>query len=219
VAITLAQARAQVREDTGHVNDAVRLTDPKLNRILNREYRKARSRLIDVAPQLYLITSGDITMPDPVTGQEVHLSSATFAFERIHRVDVLGPNDKWTEVERASPLSPNSHVLHKFTWREEGGCLIFGPDNEVEGTFRVLFHCTPAALTADDAVFRLPHQLEDYLIARACIKVTIGDGDNPQDFEKEAKTCWDEARPTLAKRFGVHPARAGLRRVGYSSWP
>lgn len=213
MALTLEQAEDDVREQTAHRDDIVRLDETQLRRHLNREYRKLRSWLIDVAPQLYIVTSGDISLPDVDTGQEVHLSSDAFAFEKIHRVDQLDDDGKWREVEMAHPSAYNDHQTGGVTWREEGGCLIFGPDDEVEGTFRVLFHATPAVLTTVDATFKIPHQLEDALIWRACMKVSVADGDSYKEFRELADKELADAEPMLRKRYGVHVQRAGLRHV------
>jgi hypothetical protein len=211
--LTLAQAEAKVRKKTRHVGDTVRLEQEDLRDHLNTAYRKLRSWLVDVAPQLYLVTSGDIELPDPDTGQEVHLSAGSYAYERLHRVDQLGDDGKWREVELASTLSYNHHQTGRYTFREEGGCLIFGPDDEVEGTFRVLFHATPPVLATPDSTFKLPVRLEDALIYSACIKVAEDDGDDPGRWEKALAKELEAAEPELAKRNGEHVLRAGLRQV------
>lgn len=216
MALTLTQAEADVRVLTRHVSDTTRLTQAVTWGFLNKEYRKLRSWLIDIAPQLYLATSGDITMPDPTTGQEVELESASFQYEKLYRVDQLNENGDetfWMEVERAHPTNPNYHQSQRVTWREEGGCLIFGPDNEVEGTFRILFYATPPELTVGASTFLIPHQLEDALRYGTCAKIALADGDSPKEWMDLYKDELKMAMPELAKRYGVHSSRAGLRKL------
>jgi hypothetical protein len=218
MSLTLQQAEDDVREQTAHRDDVVRVTPEQVWRHLNREYRKLRSWLIDVAPQLYLVNSGDIVLPDAVNypNADVPLNSDTFAYEKLHRVDGQQEDGSWREVARANPEHFHYHRHASVTWREEGGCLIFDrPDGDtVEGTFRVLFHATPPVLTAVDATFKLPHQLEDVLIWRAAMKISVADGDSYTEFKTLAKEALEEAEPVLRKRFGVHHNdTAGLRLV------
>lgn len=216
MALTLLQAETEVRTATKHTGDTIRATSTRIQGILNRTYRRMRSKLIDIAPELYLAVSGNIIIPDTNGDQEIELNSSTFAFERIHKVERLigtaTSNPRWVECEHASRLSYNYHQFGEPTWREEGGCLIFGPDGLVDDTFRVLFHFTPPALTDPDSTFKIPQQLEDAFLAEASSVVVRDDGDDPIPFLKESERIWKEVTPTLRKRYGVHPNRAGLRR-------
>ncbi len=215
MSLTLVQGRSDVRVYTRHVNDAVRLTDPILNGLLNETYRELRTWLQDVAPSLYLAVSGNIPIPDVTTGQEIHLTSDAYRFERLYLVEQL-LNERWVEVERARTTGYNSHITGRVTFREEGSCLILGPDDSVEGTFRVKFHYTPAVLTEDDSLFKLPESLLPVLKYQTAAKVAVIDGDSPKDWQDLAKVALEAAERPLRGRNGAHPKRPGLRRVmGY----
>lgn len=215
MSLTLGQGRTDVRVYTRHVNDTVRLTDTILNGLLNDTCRELRTWLQDVAPSLYLAVSGDIAIPDATTGQEIHLTSDAYRFERLYLVEQLF-GDRWHEVERAAVTGHNRHAAGRVTFREEGTCLILGPDNDVTGTFRVKFHYTPAALTETDSLFKLPESLIPVLKYQTSAKVVRIDGDDPKVWETAADSALAKAEKALRGRYGAHPKRAGLRRVmGY----
>lgn len=202
---------------TRHVTDTTRLTQSVLRGFLNKEYQKLRSWLIDVAPQLYLVYSGNIVLPDPVDGLEVELESASFQYEKMYRVDQLDDDgNQWLPVEPADLVSYNLNQTGRVTFREEGGLCIFGPEDNVDGTFRIVFHATPPALTVAGSNFLIPHQLEDALKYATCIKVAISDGDSPKEWEDRLKAELKEAEPVLRKRWGQHQSRPGIRKIlGY----
>lgn len=220
MSLTLGQGRTDVRVLTRHVNDTVRLTDTILNGFLNEDYRTIRTYLQTVQPHSYLAVSGNIAIPDPTTGQEIHLTSDGFRFENLYLVERLVGDDKWVEVEAARITGYNSHVTGLVAFRQEGSCVILSPDGCVEGTFRIKFHYTPAALTDTDSVFKLPESVLPALKYMTCEKVAIADGDDPKSWydlaEQHAPGVHKAAEMALKRRNGAHPKRPGLRRrMGY----
>jgi hypothetical protein len=220
VGLTRLSAENQVRALTKHVNDTTRLTATDLRIYLDRAYKDVRTWLIEPAPSLYLQTSSTQAV---TAGGTVSLATVSTTHEHTERVDQQLSDGNWRALERADPLMPNSHVAGKFTFREEGGLLLFGPDSLFEGNVRVLYHNTPATLTTDSdattGTFAVPVAVEQAIIYLACGLVALADQDG-----SEAKAGWDAeagkvlgaALPQLKKRHGRHPQRAGLQRVlGY----
>lgn len=215
MSLTLAQGRNDVRVLTRHVGDTVRLTVDTLDTFLNETYRELRTWLMDIAPSLYLAESGEIAIPDATTGQEIILSSDLYTFERLYLIERLH-GERWVEVERARTTGYNSHATGLVTFRQEGTRVILAPDGEVEGTFRIKFHYTPAVLTDVDALFKLPEILLPVLKYRTCVKVAIADGDSPKDWIGLAQDSLTSAERALRGTYGAIPKRPGLRRrLGY----
>lgn len=223
MAHTLSQARTEVRELTRHDSDT-RVTDTQINRWLNHEYRCLRTWLQDIAPELYNVVSGAISL---AAGDEIQLTSALATFERLRRVEWDVGDGDWRPLERASDVAPNEHSSGRRTFRVEGDRLRFGPDDLFEGDVRVTYWITPATLTGSSE-FLLPEIIFHALILRTCGWVGIRDGDALQS-RKEFQALADEllygeggdaARPkpgsaaaTLGKQTGAHPQSSGLRRV------
>lgn len=226
MALTLIQAETQVREFTRHDTDT-RLTETQVRAWLHHEYRVLRSWLQDFAPSLYLVCSSEVTI---AAGEELQLSSAESTFERLHRVEYK-VDDVWRPMERANEVDVSNHVAGRFTFREEGGCLHFGPDDLFSGTVRVKYYGTPPTLSADDDIFNIPVSLELPLVVRTCgwvLKRDEGDDAAIRAAYAEADLMLYGVGGTAAnpmpgsvahimkKRHGVHPQSSGLRRVmGY----
>jgi hypothetical protein len=220
MALLLSAAEAEVRALTRHDSDLVRLTPALVLTFLNREYRKLRTWLQGVAPQLYLYTSAerDVAPPD-----DIALGSTALNFENIYRVerkyDGDGSAGCWRSVDRASDEEPNRHAGGVVTWREEAKCLKFGPDDAYQGTYRVLYHVTPANLVEPGDQFQIPVVLEGPLIFRVCGLVALRDGDGPRakkEFDEMSAAALDEARAMLVGRHGVHGQHAGMQEIiGY----
>lgn len=215
MSLTLAQGRNDVRVYTRHVGDTVRLTTEALDGFLNETYRELRTWLQDVAPPLYLAESGSIAIPDATTGQEIILSSDLYTFERLFLVEQL-LGDFWIEVERARDTGYNSHITGRVTFRQEGTRVVLGPDDSVEGTFRIKFHYTPAVLTEVDSLFKLPEILLPTLKYLTAAKVAIADGDSAKEWLDLADRSQKTAEKSLRNIYGANKKRPGLRRrLGY----
>jgi hypothetical protein len=219
VALRLDDAETQVRALTRHTGDTTRLTQVLVRIWLHHSYRLARSWLSGVSPTMYLQTSSDQTI---AAGASLTLATVSATHERTHRVDQKNSDGTYRPMERADPLNPNAHYAGRYTFREEGASLLFGPDATFSGTVRVLFHLTPATLTADSDPFLIPVQLELPLQFLTCGLVALMDGDGAA-----GKDAWDKqadkiapgitrADKQLRDRHGLHPIRAGLHHVqGY----
>jgi hypothetical protein len=219
VALRLDDFETQVRALTRHTGDTTRLTQVIVRVYGHHAYRLARSWLTGVTPELYLQTSSDQTI---AAGAALTLATVSSTHDHTHRVDRKLDDGTYRPMERADPLDPNVHYSGRYTFREEGGSLLFGPDATFSGTVRVLFHITPATLTADADVFVIPVQLELPLVFLTCGLVALQDGDGAA-----AKKGWDDqaekiapgitrADKQLRNRHGMHPIRGGLHRVqGY----
>jgi hypothetical protein len=216
VALRLDDAETQVRKRSRHQGDTVRLTQVSLRIDLHIAYRQLRSWLQEPAPELYLLTSSTL----PVTaGAAVTLATVSATHERTYRVDRMLSDSSWRSMERADPLTPNAHQLGTYTFREEGGSIVFGPDGTFAGSVRVLYYATPATLTADADLFAVPVQLEQPLIFLTCALVALDDGDGAsgaKGWTDMADALLKLAAPQLRRRHGIHPQNAGLRKVrGY----
>lgn len=216
MAITLTTARDRVRKRTRHTNTAdPRLTDAHVDDALMETYRNIRTRLQEAAPTMYLTTSTaqSVVASSPALAQ----ASINAAYENTYRVDRHWEGEGYREVPRADPLNPNVHKGSALTWREEGGSILFGPDNDeiITGTYQVIFWITPADITNPANPFLIPAGLESALIAGACSIVAINDGDaKAQDmFDRRYEALWKAALPSLSGRHGVHQRDAGFRRV------
>jgi len=226
VSLSLAQAETQVREFTRHDEDT-RVTQAQIRVWLHHEYRLLRSWLQDFAPSLYLVCSDEVAI---AAGEELQLTSAESTFERLHRVDFL-VGEVWRPMERANEVDVNNHVAGRFTFREEGGCLKFGPDDLFSGTVRVKYWGTPPTLEDDDDVFNLPFIMELPLIVRTCgwtYKRDFGDDTAIKAAYAEADLMLygvggsatnplpGSVAHIMKQRHGTHRQSSGLRRVmGY----
>jgi len=208
--LSLSSAEDQVRTFTRHQNDTVRLTQSTVRRLLHQNYRWLRTWLQDVAPSLYLCQSDEITLVPP---QEIHLESLQGAFERIYRVERKDASDNWRGVELAATSDPHRHVTGSVTFREESGCLKFGPDDRYEGTYRVHYHFTPSGLVDDASTFRIPSHLDLPLIFSTCALVAVADGDDPASYDTRAQGYLATAKVALGGREGAHQRREGLQRA------
>jgi hypothetical protein len=225
VALTLQQAEDEVRAKTRHQSDTVRLTQAVLRAKLNRVYRELRSWLADKVPthpSNAIATSGLITLPDDDGGLEVSLRSDSYAYDKLFLVEWRSRQtpDVWVPVDPATLPDRNQNAGCPYTFREEGGCLVFGPDwLGSDGTpvvFRVKFFQVPPVLTETDATFKIPVQLERPLLYRVSAEVAEDDGNDPQDFDGKATKLLAEAEIALKGRKGRHSPQAGLiRRRGY----
>lgn len=226
--LTLAQARTAVRAKTRHLSDTVRLTDELLDLVLNQVYRELRAWLAGAAPthpSNRIVTSGHITIPDPTTGAlEIELRSDTFAYSKLFLVEYrhCETPEVWLPADPASMPDRNQAAGSPYTYREESGCLYFGPDwignNTDPVVFRVKFFETPPVLTEVDATFKIPVELERVFIYRAAAEMYENDGDLnlAAPLDKKATELLDKAEKVLKNRKGVHARQGGLvRRRGY----
>lgn len=226
MALTLLQAETQVRELERHDVDE-RVTQAQIRVWLHHEYRELRRWLQDFAPSLYLVCSTEVPI---AAGEELQLTSAESTFERLYRVE-FKVGDVWRPMERASEVDVNNHVAGRYTFREEAGCLKFGPDDLFAGTVRVKYYGTPPTLEEDDDVFNIPVALETPLIVRTCGWLGWRDGEGVETLElayakadvmlygvggTAARPRPGSAAALFKQRHGVHPQSSGLRRVlGY----
>lgn len=226
--LTLGQFRAAVRTKTRHTSDTVRLTNPTLDEIGNRVYRELRAWLANEAPthpSNRIATSGHITIPDPTTGAlEIELRSDTYAYSKLFLVEYrhCQSPEVWLPADPASMPDRNQAAGSPYTFREEAGCLYFGPDwignNTDPVVFRVKFFETPPALADTDAAFKIPAELERPLIYKAAAEVHDNDGDTKEGADKDEKATkmLEAAKLALKPRKGVHARQGGLvRRRGY----
>jgi hypothetical protein len=216
VALTLLQAETNARTLTRHDSDT-RFSQAQWRIWAHEEYRKLRTWLQGVAPELYLLTSSDQPVAE---GGTVTLATVSATLERIHVVEWdAGGSGEFRSFERADSVSPSSHKSGRFTFRVENGVVKFGPDGHFEGTVRVKYWGTPATLTNDVALFELPTPLEQPLILRTCGWIAIRDGEGApgkKAWDDAADTSLKEALPALKAQHGAHPRRAGLQLVlGY----
>ena len=84
MALLVSAFETEVRALTRHDTDLVRLTPAQVLTFGNREYRKLRTWLQGVAPQLYLYTSAERAVVPP---DDIALGSTALNFENIHRVE------------------------------------------------------------------------------------------------------------------------------------
>lgn len=225
MSLTLAEGEQDVRVLTRHENDTIRLTSTIARSLLMRRYRALRTWLQDIAPELYLVCSGEITVG---LGDSVQLASSTATFEKLHRIEMLIGDSDWRPMERADSLEVNFHISGRYTFRVEGACVKFGPRNDFSGTVRLLYHATPPDLVGDDDLFHIPVELEDPLRFQTCGLVALRDGDGAAAkkewdgmaddilFGEDRKSGPGSAAYNLAHQHGIHTRRAGLQRVmGY----
>jgi hypothetical protein len=219
--MTLLEARTEVRKATRHVNDTVRLTDARLDQILNNRYRELKTELQELAPSLGLVTGPELTVP---VGEEISDGNV----ERVVRVERRVPAsifatgvERWLPVPMADIVDPEQNMGSTVAWEERGNCIILHPEGEVGsaeyGVFRVLYYPLTADLTDADHVFQFPYTVKMVFINRCCADVLTDDGDaNKADvFKKNAQESLERAMPALAKRYGVHSVETFRSVLGY----
>ncbi len=217
MALTLLQAETNARTLTRHDSDT-RFTQTQWRVWANQEYRRMRTwlRQEEIAPEFALLTSQQAV---GLAGT-VLLSSVSATIEGVHLVewDVSG-NGNFRAMEKADSFQRNIHNAAAYTYRQQAGVLVFGPDGLFEGTVRVHYHNTPADLTADSNPFVIPVECELPLTMRTCGWIAIRDGEGAagrKAWEDAAQKMLDEALPALKAQHGIHPGRAGLHVVlGY----
>ena len=211
--MTLSEARSKVRTRTRHVNDTQRLTDAKLDEILNAKHRELRTELQGIYPSFNLTAGPELTVP---TGDTLSTGGA----ERVYRVE-RKIEDQWRPVPMAETVDPERHNYGLVAWEERGGCIVLHPEGEVSsaehGTFRVIYYPETVDLSDVGHTFTIPTMVEEVLIYRASAEVVSDDGDEKKAayFDDKAEKALERVRPALEARYGVHSIE-GLREVyGY----
>jgi hypothetical protein len=219
MAITLSTFGSRVRTLTRHSdssgNPDARLSQTALEGFGYDTYKELRTWLQQVAPKQYIATVSGLVVA--VAEPWIDLDGGTYTFEHLVRVDKLW-DDIYRPVDGASSVSPNEHFTGRITVRQEGCRLIFGPDDcpDIAGTYRVLYHYTPAQLVNPGDCFDIPAALDSALVYKTCGLVLLADGDNPAKFFDLATAELEKARTSLKHGRGHIPQRGGLqRRMGY----
>jgi hypothetical protein len=217
VSLTLLQAETNARTLTRHDADT-RFSQTQWRIWANDEYRRMRTwlREEEVAPEFALLTSSDQAV---ALGATLALSAVSATLEGVHLVEWDAGGGQFRDMQRADRLSRSQHASNLWTFREQNGALVFGPDALFSGTVRVHYHNTPAALAADASTFDVPVSCELPLTLRTCGWIAVRDGEGAagrQAWEDAADKLLKEALPALRARHGVHPTQAGLHVVmGY----
>ena len=217
MALTLLQAETNARTLTRHDSDT-RFSQTQWRIWGNQEYRRMRTwlRQEDVAPQFGLITSADQTV---ALAASLTLSGISATLEGVHLVEADVGGGFYRPMLKADVLNRNSHGAGGYTFREQAGVIVFGPDGLFSGTVRVHYHNTPADLTADSNPFVIPVECEVALTLRTCGWIAVRDGEGAagkKAWDDAAQALLDEALPALQARHGVHPSYSGLHVVlGY----
>lgn len=227
----LDAAENLVRIRTQTVGDTTRLTPANLDLLLNKVHKELRTNLQEWAPTLYLHTTGNLVL---AAGDTIALTSATAPFERLRRVEVRsfttvsgGSFDpqRWVPVERSGDVDAGRHIV-PITFEMRNGEIVFHPEGEVGGTFRVLYHWTPADLALAADLFQIPAVLDRVLITQTAVEVYEGFRDYKERDKQLERVLLELNGPAgspelgalsiLAEQYGVHDDASGLREVqGY----
>jgi hypothetical protein len=216
--MTFADAEEECRYRTQHTTDTVRLTPTRAGKLINRMYRHTRTRLIGEAPRWDLQKTATLTV---ALGASVDLAVSATSFASIWRVETKGFTvdgesrslERWAPVHRASDVEAEWSEKFAITFEERGLLLDFKPEALVSGTFRVLYHRTPADVSGSNP-FVLPGAiLDEYLLYKISEEICKGDRDwtearrHEEAAEKEWRAISQESR---LKRYGVHGDYNGL---------
>jgi len=200
--MTRDDAVTEIKSSTGHDADD-QATTAQIQGWLEREYKRIRRLLIDVAPTLYTATH---------TTQVLTSSSTTYTlpsdFERIRRFERLF-GDTWLPI-----MTSDGHTIHTgaLNFREEAGGIQVAPALVAAGSYRLIYHQIPSV--AANYNITVPDGVEDVITERVCARVRVRlEEDRAPNFDT-ANGIWAEQKAALKRRYGIHPVPGLVRARG-----